>query len=122
MFSAKCARPGAMESFILSTNALPTSNVYKRVLGSSLVECTRSCLNDVICKSFTFLRNRNVTECRMTSNIPDRSRMRQEDLTLTLASGTYYMEKICLKGSCFKILIEIDAFLCLVISQYIHVA
>ncbi|GFT19832.1 uncharacterized protein TNCV_4992871 [Trichonephila clavipes] len=94
--SAKCSR-GEMESFILSTNALPSPSSYKNIPGSSLVECTRTCLEDANCQSFIFLRNRNETECRLTTNILGDSKKRQEQLLMPTL-GTYYMEKVCLKG------------------------
>ncbi|XP_054706608.1 uncharacterized protein LOC129216418 [Uloborus diversus] len=100
---SKC-RSGAMESFILSTSSLPVASSYKRHLGSSLIECTRSCLSDDHCQSFTFLKSQNGSECRMTSSAAD-SKKRMIDLTLTPTSGTYYMEKVCLKGACDRLFV-----------------
>ncbi|GBM01619.1 hypothetical protein AVEN_60030-1 [Araneus ventricosus] len=101
--SAKCSR-GGMESFILSTNALPSPSSYKNIPGSSLVECTRTCLEDANCHSFIFLRSRNETECRLTTNILADSKKRQEQLLMPTL-GTYYMEKICLKGACDRLFV-----------------
>ncbi|XP_055932443.1 uncharacterized protein LOC129962605 [Argiope bruennichi] len=101
--SAKCSR-GGMESFILSTNALPSPSSYKNIPGSSLVECTRTCLEDANCHSFIFLRNRNETECRLTTNILADSKKRQEPLLMPTL-GTYYMEKLCLKGACDRLFV-----------------
>ncbi|GFY48778.1 uncharacterized protein TNIN_209291 [Trichonephila inaurata madagascariensis] len=93
-----------MESFILSTNALPSPSSYKNIPGSSLVECTRTCLEDANCQSFIFLRNRNETECRLTTNILTDSKKRQEQLLMPTL-GTYYMEKVCLKGACDRLFV-----------------
>ncbi|KFM77854.1 hypothetical protein X975_13387, partial [Stegodyphus mimosarum] len=73
--SGKCSRAGATESFILSTNAMTSSsNIYKRIMGSSLIDCTRTCLDDVTCESFTFLRNQNETQCLLTAGGTDSSK------------------------------------------------
>ncbi|XP_035206202.1 uncharacterized protein LOC118181224 isoform X2 [Stegodyphus dumicola] len=103
--SGKCSRTGATESFILSTNAMTSSsNIYKRIMGPSLIDCTRTCLNDVTCESFTFLRSQNETQCLLTAGGTDTSK-RYPEHRLYPASGTYRMEKVCLKGACDRLFV-----------------
>ncbi|KAG8201938.1 hypothetical protein JTE90_027414 [Oedothorax gibbosus] len=103
---AKCPR-GTVDSFILSTNAFPSTNSYKTMTSTSIVECTRFCLNDAICQSMLFMRIGNGTECRLTSDAAsDYAGDRQgKSLSLLPTSGSYYLEKVCIKGACDRLFV-----------------
>ncbi|XP_015913359.1 uncharacterized protein [Parasteatoda tepidariorum] len=101
--SAKCGR-GSVDSFILSTSVLPAPAFYRRIQYSTLVECSRTCLLDANCQSFVFTKNDNETECRLMTYVSPDTKRRMDQI-LFPTSGTYYMEKVCLKGACDRLFV-----------------
>lgn len=92
--------------FLLATNARLDSGIFSREYGVNLTACAEACRRNPRCRSLTFVKNATDSYCQLMGSAADAtSAAVTHERTLSPVNGVYYLEKICLKGSCERLFV-----------------